>query len=88
VIPNAARIETMKAVHIGYIFVYIPIAIPPNAICESASPKREWRLKTRNNPIIEEITAMATPAVKARCIKLNSRISRIIVVMDIMIILH
>lgn len=71
VIPREARIETANAVHIGYTFVNKPIAIPPNAICERASPYNDSLLKTRKRPITEQLTATAIPEINARCIKPN-----------------
>ena len=53
VIPKAARIETMRAVHIGYKFVNNQIAIPSNAICERPSANNDCCRKTRNSPIAE-----------------------------------
>ena len=41
VIPRAANTETIKAVHNGYTFVNSPIAIPPKATCDIASPNNE-----------------------------------------------
>lgn len=71
VIPREARIETANAVHIGYTFVNKPIAIPPNATCERASPYKDCFLKTRKRPITEQPTATAIPEINARCIKPN-----------------
>ena len=69
VTPNAAKIETINAVHIGYKFVNKPIDIPPNAIWDKASANNDCRLKTRNSPIAEQVVATATPEINARCIK-------------------
>src|SRR5919198_2677658 len=71
VMPREARIETTNAVHIGYTFVNKPIAIPPNAICERASPYNDCLLKTRKRPITEQPTATAILETNARCIKPN-----------------
>jgi hypothetical protein len=43
-----------------------------------ASPNNEYRLKTKNRPIIEHKIAIAIPEMIARCIKLNEKISKII----------
>ena len=66
VIPREARIETANAVHIGYIFVNKPTAIPPNAMCERASPYNDCLLRTKNRPIVEQLTATAIPEINAR----------------------
>ena len=75
VIPSAAKIDTMNAVHIGYKFANNPIAIPPNAMCERASANNDCRLKTRNSPTTEQVIATATPETNARCMKPYWRIS-------------
>ena len=62
------KIETINAVHIGYKFANKPIAIPPNAIWDRASANNDCRLNTRNNPIVEQVIATATPDINARCI--------------------
>ena len=80
VIPKAARIETMRAVHIGYKFVNNPMAIPPNAICERPSANNDCCRKTRNRPIAEHVIATATPEIKARCMKPYCRISNTMMV--------
>jgi hypothetical protein len=56
----------MNAVHNGYTFAYNPIAIPPKATCDIASPNSECRLSTKNKPITEQITAIMIPEIKAR----------------------
>ena len=66
VMPREARIETANAVHIGYIFVNKPTAIPPNAMCERASPYNDCLLRTKNRPIMEQLTATAIPEINAR----------------------
>src|SRR5919197_3379796 len=66
VIPRDARIETANAVHIGYTFVNKPIAIPPNATCERASPYSDCFFKTKKIPIQEQLTATAIPEINAR----------------------
>ena len=66
VIPREAIIETAKAVHIGYMFVNKPTAIPPNATCDRASPYKDCFLKTNNRPIVEQLTATAIPEINAR----------------------
>ena len=66
VIPREARIETANAVHIGYMFVNKPTAIPPNATCERASPYNDCLLKTKNIPMVEQLTATAIPEINAR----------------------
>ena len=65
VIPTAPSIEMIIATHIGYTFMKRPSAMPPKAICDKASPNKECRLKTKNNPTTEQITATATPAISA-----------------------
>ena len=68
---NTATAETANAVHIGYIFVNKPTAIPPNATCERASPYNDCLLKTKNRPIVEQLTATAIPEINARRINPN-----------------
>jgi hypothetical protein len=41
VIPIAPKMETINAVHIGYKLINKPIAIPPNATCDIASPNSD-----------------------------------------------
>ena len=75
VMPIAAKTETINAVHIGYTFVNNPIAIPPKATCDMASPNSECLLNTKNSPTMEHITEMAAPVIKACCINPNCKIS-------------
>src|SRR5262249_31502799 len=69
VTPNDERTETTNAVHIGYTLVSRPIAIPPKAAWERASPNNDCLLNTRKSPTTEHVTATTTPDKKARCIK-------------------
>ena len=75
VMPIAAKTETINAVHIGYTFVNNPIAIPPKATCDIASPNNECRLNTKNNPTTEHTREIAAPEIKACCINPNCKIS-------------
>src|ERR671914_1189937 len=59
-------------------FVNKPTAIPPKAICDSASPKSECLLNTRNSPTAEHMIATAMPVMSALWIKPASRISNTI----------
>jgi hypothetical protein len=70
VIPNAPHTDTANAVQSGYTPASSPTEIPPNAMCATASPKREYRLKTKNTPINEQIIAIAIPASNPFCMKL------------------
>lgn len=69
VIPRAVETETANAVQIGYMLRKNPRAIPPNATCERASPKREYLFKTKNKPIIEQVIETIIPVRRALCIK-------------------
>jgi len=69
VIPRAVETETANAVQIGYTLRKNPRAIPPNATCDSASPKREYLFKTKNKPIIEQVIETTMPVSRALCIK-------------------
>ena len=73
--PIAAKTETINAVHIGYTFVNNPIAIPPKATCDIASPNSECRLNTKNSPTTEHTSEIAAPEIKACCINPNCKIS-------------
>ena len=41
-----------------------------------ASPNREYRLRTRNNPTTEHKIAIASPEMRALCMNPKERISR------------
>lgn len=75
VIPTEARIEATNAVHSGYVLVNRPMARPPKAIWARESPNKDCLLSTRNKPIIEHTEDIAIPAMSARCINPNSKIS-------------
>lgn len=57
----------------------MPIAIPPKAMWARESPNRDCLLSTRNNPITEQTAEIAIPAISARCMKPNSKISQYII---------
>ncbi len=61
--------DTINAIQIGDIFANRPMAIPPKATCERASPYSDRRRKTRKSPITEQLMATAIPEINARCIK-------------------
>jgi hypothetical protein len=67
--PKAVETETTNAVQIGYTLRKNPRAIPPNATCDNASPKREYLFSTRNNPIIEQVIETIMPVRRALCMK-------------------
>ena len=76
VIPNAVATQTTVAVQIGYMLRKNPRAIPPNAVWERASPKREYLFNTKNKPIIEQQIATTMPVRRALCIKPYDKISK------------
>ena len=83
VIPSAAIIVKAYAVHIGYKLRNSPIDNPPKATCDMASPNNECFLSTRNKPIAEHIAATAMPEINARCINPNSRISKMVMSLNL-----